>query len=313
MDPALIWDKLFLPLARLCATMCLGLLAASLIESLHWTSAIAKAAAPLAGLGRLRAPSAASFALAFFSPATANSLLAQAHSRGEISRAETILANLFNSTPSVLVHLPTLLSLTLAFLGARALIYVGLVLSAAILRTLVTALAGRAFLSPPPPLPKEKEENRPLRATLKVTLRRFKSRAAKLVIFTVPVYCLFFAAQNAGWFASAENLLAASGVFSFLQPEAAGITVLYLVSESGAALSAAACLAESSSLPTREIIMALLIGNILSSPLRALRHQLPSYAGIFSPRFALTLVLTNQACRATSLALAAGTYYFFAF
>ncbi|MDR0826862.1 MAG: hypothetical protein LBN33_03160 [Desulfovibrio sp.] len=314
MDAALLYEKLLLPLLRLCAAMCLGLFAASVIESLHWTRTIAGAVSPLARLGHLRSPSAASFALAFFSPSAANALLAEAHAKGEISRRETIFANIFNSTPSVLVHLPTLLSLTFAFLGTRGLIYVGLILGAAALRTLSTALAGRLLLAAPLSftLP-EREEKRPFRETFGLTLGSFKKRAGKLLLFTIPVYCLFFIAQNAGLFKTAQDFLAQSGIFSFLNPEAAGITALYLLGEGAAAMSAAACLADASLLPAHEIIMALLIGNILSSPLRALRHQLPSYAGFFAPPLALMLVLTNQTCRALSLALTAAAYYFYAF
>ena len=149
MDSHLLYDKLALPLLRLSTTMCIGLLVASLLESLHWTRCIARLASPLARLGHLSELSAASFALAFFSPAASNSLLAEAYAKGEISRREVILANLFNSSPAFLVHLPTLFSLVFAFLGPRAFVYVGLCFTAAMLRTLATVAAGRSLLPPP--------------------------------------------------------------------------------------------------------------------------------------------------------------------
>ena len=40
----------------------------------------------------------------------------------------------------------------------------------------------------------------------------------------------------------------------------------------------------------REIVLVLLIGNILSSPIRAVRHQYPYYAGIFKPVLAAELL-----------------------
>ena len=77
--------------------------------------------------------------------------------------------------------------------------------------------------------------------------------------------------------------------------------------------SLAASLAASGALNTNEIIMALLVGNILSSPVRAVRHQFPSYAGFFGPGAAVTLVAANQICRAASLVITAGAWYAWAF
>lgn len=318
MDFELLCTRLLPPLLRLVVTMCVGLLVASLLESLHWTRFVARLAAPLARLGHLREVSAASFALAFFSPAASNSLLAEAHARGELSHKELVFANLFNSSPTFLVHLPTLFSLVFAFLGPRAFVYVGLSFAAATLRTSATVLAGRLLLPPPPQgcpsCPHDAPGPANWREAARKTLRRFKKRISKLLIFTIPIYCLFFAAQQAGWFAALEAWLASnSGWLSFLDPKSLSIVALYLVSESGAALSAAASLADTGALGTREIILALLVGSILSSPMRAIRHQFPSYAGYFAPALALKLVLANQFCRAASLALVTVAYYRYAF
>ena len=146
MDPALLAEKLLLPLARLLLTMSLALLAAHLLEALNWTRLVAGLASPLACLGGLGETAAASFSLAFFSPSAANAMLAEAHARGALSRKAVVLANLFNSSPSYLVHLPSGFSLLFAFLGAQALVYVGLTFLAALLRTAGTLAAARLLL-----------------------------------------------------------------------------------------------------------------------------------------------------------------------
>ncbi len=318
MDTELLFSRLFLPLLRLLLVMSFGLLLANLVEALHWTRFVAKLASPLVRLGHLRDVAGASFSLAFFSPASANTLLAEAYERREMSRRELVLANLFNSTPTFLVHLPTLFSLVFAFLGTRAFLYIGLTFIAAFARTLCTIVAGRLLLPPLPPscvdclLPEP--QARDWRSVARTTLRRFRKRLVKLLTFTIPIYCLFFAAQQAGWFTAAERFLAEhAGALSFLNPESIGIVALHLVAESGAALSAAASLAHSGALTTPEIILALLVGNILSSPMRAVRHQFPSYAGFFAPSLALFLVISNQAFRVLSLAAVAACYYWYAF
>ncbi|MCL1939348.1 MAG: hypothetical protein FWG04_01655 [Desulfovibrionaceae bacterium] len=319
MDVELLYTKLLLPLLRLAGVMCIGLLLASLLESLHWTRFVAKLAAPLARAGHLHETSAASFALAFFSPAASNALLAEAHARGEMTRGELMFANLFNSSPTFLVHLPTLFSLVFAFLGPLAFVYVGLCFAAAALRTVCTLVAGRLML----PEPKARrigceergaEQARDWRKTVDITWGRFRKRIVKLLIFTVPIYVFFFALQQAGAFRAAERWMADhSGWLAFLNPKSLSIVAMSLLSESGAALSAAAALADAGALAPREIVMALLVGNIISTPMRAVRHQFPSYAGFFSPALALPLVLANQACRAASLVAVTAVYYWYAF
>ena len=317
MDIALVGSKLLLPLCRLILVMCVGLLLAGLLESLHWTRFVARLASPLARLGHLRETAAASFALAFFSPAAANALLAEAHARGEMSRREMVFANLFNSSPTYLVHLPTLFSMVFAFLGTRAFVYVGLTFVAAALRTLFTIVAGR-FLLPPPPEEKgvslQEQESKEIRDVVRTVWRRFKKRIGKLLIYTIPVYCLFFVLQQAGLFSAVEAWLAErAGWFSFLNPHSMGIVAMYLIAESGAAFSAAAALANQGALAPQEVIMALLVGNIISTPMRALRHQFPSYAGYFSPSLAGLLVVMNQICRAVTLVAVAVVYYWWVF
>lgn len=306
------------PLTRLLVAMVIGQLVANLLEALHWTRFVARLASPLVRLGHLRAVAGASFSLAFFSPAAANALLAESYEKNAISRRELMFANLFNSSPTFLVHLPTLFTLVYAFLGNDAFLYVGLTFLAATSRTLLTILFGRLLL---PPLPDEcvgcildERPETPWRQVVEATFNRFKRRIGKLIIFTIPTYCAIYAMQRAGWFTAAERFMADhAGALAFLRPESLGIIVLHLAAESGAALSAAASLAHTGALSTPEIILALLVGNILSSPMRAFRHQFPAYAGYFTPALALQLVAMNQLCRALSLVAVAWGYYLFAF
>ncbi len=318
MDIPALLHSLGLPLLKLIGTICVGLFVAVLLESLHWTRFVARLASPLVRLGHLRDVAGASFALAFFSPAASNALLAESVAKGELSRRELVVANLFNSSPTFLVHLPTLFSVAYAFLGRAAFLYVGLTFGAAVLRTLGTVLAGRIFLPAPaagcPDCRLPEEGPRTVKNLLSKVAKRFRKRLTKLLLFTVPVYCLFYFLHQVGFFDAAERVMADHlDMFPFLRPEAVGIVVLHLAAESGAAFGAAASLAASGALATHEIIMALLVGNIISSPVRAVRHQFPSYAGFFGPRDAAVLVTANQACRAASLAVAAMFWYAWAF
>lgn len=294
---------LILPLCRLVAVMAVSLVIAQALETFHWTAAIAKLVSPLVRLGRLSPVSGAAFSLSFASPSAANAMLAEGMAGKMITRKELILSNILNSVPSFLVHLPTLLAMAYSFLGSFAFVYAGLVFSAAALRTAVAVLAGHTLL--PPPVSRTASPQKGARtATLKTMLARFKKRMAKICLFTIPIYCLIYFLQRAGAFATMESLLAEhTGFLSFLHPASLGIVLLFVAAESNAAFAAAAALIHGGTISPEQAVMALLAGNILSSPMRAFRHQLPSYAGFFSPSVALLLVGVNQSLRAATLAL----------
>jgi hypothetical protein len=59
----------------------------------------------------------------------------------------------------------------------------------------------------------------------------------------------------------------------------------------------------------KETVIALIAGNIFAFPIRALRHQLPRYMGIFSPKMGMQLLLSGQVFRIISLVLVTTLYY----
>lgn len=313
MDSRIITD-LLQPLLRLVAGMACALLLANILEALNWTRVLARPAAPLVRFARLGSTSGAAFALAFLSPASSNALLAAAHDKGALSARELMLANLFNSFPTFLLHLPTLFLLTWPVLGPPAAIYAGLCLAAAAARTLLTAVFAHFFLPPPaektPDAAQERQrESVNFRSAGRTAFSRFRRRLPRLVSVTIPVYVLMYVLQRQGYFAAVQDWLAVHADWlSFLKPQALGIIALHLAAEMGAALSAAGSVFNSGGLTSSEVVLALLVGNILSTPMRAIRHQLPSYAGFFRPARALELVLLNQGMRALSMIVTAWLY-----
>lgn len=299
---------LILPLLRLICVMAVSLIIAQALETFHWTAWIARLVSPLVRFARLSPLSGAAFSISFASPSAANALLAEGRAKGGMSRAELVLTNILNSTPAFLIHLPSLAAMAWSFLGAHACVYVGLVFSAALLRTGCAMAAGRLLLAPPAGVAAHSPSTR--EPTLAVMFRRFKERLTKICLFTIPIYCLIYFLQQAGAFARLETWLAVHlGGLAFLHPGSLGIVAVFVAAESNAAFAAAAALIAGGTLSPEQAVLALLAGNILSSPMRAFRHQLPSYSGFFSPPTALLLVGVNQSLRAASLALAAVVYY----
>jgi hypothetical protein len=337
-----LWSGLFWPLIRLTFYISVALMVGILIESLRWTRYAAKLADPLARRARLKDISAASFTMAFFSGITANTMLADAHEKGELSDRELILSNLFNSLPTYFLHLPTIFFIASPFIGSAAYTYVGLTALASVLRTMGIVFAGKFLLPPLPPgclpcrLAEIEGENRHrvkitwrrlrrrpgpvvlivrrrLAANLARALgqawKRFIRRLPKILYVTCPIYTLFFVLKQLGLFSWLQSALAGGvPLFTFLPPEALSIVAFHMAAEFTAGLAVASALIADTSLTQVQVILALMLGNVLSSPVRAFRHQFPYYAGIFRPRMAFKLILYNQVSRSLAIALV-GTAY----
>ena len=305
-----IWGRVVWPLGRILLFISVGLLAANLIESLNWTNRMAVLARPLIRLGRLSNITGASFSMAFFSGVSANTMLAEAFNTGKIKKKELVLANLFNSLPRFFLHLPTVFFLTAPFIHGAAFIYVGITFSAAMVQTIGVVLVGRLILpgSTGEVVIKQRERST-FRAAWEKSLKRLRKRIPRILKFLIPVYILFFILGRYEVFQYMQELLAASPFFGWLDPQSLSIVILHVTAEFSAGLAAASVLLANNSLGYREVILALLAGNILAAPVRAVRHQFPYYVGIFRPKLAAELVGVSQLTRAASIIMV-GWFYF---
>jgi len=300
---------------RLVFFISLGLMIGNLIESLNWTHGVARLASPLVRVAHLSDITGASFSMAFFSAVTANTMLSEAYEQKKLTKQELVFANLFNSLPTYFLHLPTLFFLAVPLIKDVAFVYVGLTLFAAFLRTVSILIIGRVVL----PGSKEHcvtcrlEENRvsSLAQALEKAWGRFQKRIKRILVITVPIYSAVFFLNRLGMFALLEEGLAQHvKVLAWLHPESLGVVALQLTAEISAGLAAAGALLDNGGLEARQVVLALLAGNVLSSPMRAVRHQFPFYAGIFQPGLAAELITYNQLFRTGSIVLVGIFYYF---
>lgn len=312
---AAIWPQIILPIGRITLFIIIGLFVASLIENLNWSHKLAYIARPLIRIGKLSPITGASFAVAFFSGVSANTILAEAFDQKQIDQKELILANLFNSLPRFFLHLPTVFFITFPFIKLGALLYVGLTFSAAIIQTIFVLILGRfIFLKNDvhliePVLPEKKVTT--WQTAITKSVKRLKKRLGKILKYLIPVYLLFFLLSRYGLFDQLEQYLVSKAWFlSWLNPQSLGIVILHVTTEFSAGLAAASVLLVDNSLTYKEVVLALLAGNILSTPIRAVRHQLPYYSGIYSPGLAVKLVTISQLVRAFCVILVAFLFYF---
>lgn len=314
MDIGELWNSLLWPLLRLLASLSLGLLVANLIEALNWTRFMARLAAPLIRIGHMKDVVGASFSMGFFSGMAANTMLAEAYAEKRLTPRELVLANLFNSLPTYFLHLPNMFFITAPFLGSAAVLYVGLTLLSAILRTASILFVGRMLL---PPLPDGcvvchlGDGRVTFKEALKKSWTRFKRRIRTIALFTIPIYVAIHFLSANGFFKYLETFVSEHlGFLSWLSPQAVSIVVFHMAAEFTAGLAVAGALLGAGDLDVKQVVMALLVGNVLSTPMRAFRHQFPYYAGIFKPAMAVRLIAWNQVFRAASIiAVAVGYYY----
>jgi hypothetical protein len=115
-----------------------------------------------------------------------------------------------------------------------------------------------------------------------------------------------------GGFDAARGWLARFVVTSLLPVESLSVVILSFAAEFTSGFAAAGALMEAGVLTVKQTVIALLAGNVVAFPIRALRHQLPRYMGIFSPAMGLQLLLLGQTLRVISL-VAVGVGYFLFF
>ncbi|MFP3984165.1 MAG: hypothetical protein ACLFV2_10805, partial [Desulfurivibrionaceae bacterium] len=271
-------------------------------------------ARPLIKAGKLSSITGASFTMAFFSGVSANSMLAEAFDQERLAKKELVLANLFNSLPRFFLHLPTVFFLTVPLIEGAALIYVGITFCAALLQTFLVVLLGR-FLLPGKP---EDRSIAPAQSPDRVSWlqagrkcwQRFRKRIRKILKFMVPAYILFFLLNRLDVFDRVEDFLAAKAWFlAWLPAKSLSIVIMHVTAEFSAGLAAASALLADESLTYNEVVMALLAGNVLAAPVRALRHQLPYYLGIFPSRLALELIGVSQIARIICIVTVGFIYY----
>ncbi len=307
---SIFWSGLAWPLAKLLLAMAASLLMALFIESLNWTHGMARLAAPLIRLGHMSEAAGASFSVSFFSGLAANTMLSEAYDQGKIDKKELILANLFNSLPTYFLHLPTLFSITAPLIKGAAFAYIGLTLAAAFLRTALILLMSHFMLpaqAGAPVVVGQRKDKIDWFGALSKAKKRFKRKMKRIILYTVPIYTAIFFLNRWGAFDALQEILTSR--MTWFDPRLISIVVFHVAAESTAGMAAAGALLNTGSLGQREVILALLVGNVLASPMRTIRHQFPYYAGIFRPRLATELLVASQVFRVGTVIVLGVMYY----
>ncbi|MBW2100887.1 MAG: nucleoside recognition protein, partial [Deltaproteobacteria bacterium] len=140
--------------------------------------------------------------------------------------------------------------------------------------------------------------------------QKLPARIINIAVYVLPVYVLVFVLNSMGLFKLANQLLSQYVVTSIMPMESLSVVILSFAAEFTSGFAAAGALMDAGILTVKQTVLALLIGNVIAFPIRALRHQLPRYIGIFSPKTGTQLLLMGQSFRVISLIIVGYLYYY---
>lgn len=311
-----ILSRLLWPLMRLMMFITIGLMIGQIIEATGWTKTLAVLARPLFRFGRLGDHCGAAFTAAFFSGVTANAMLLDFFKENIITRKQLFLANFINQLPAFFLHLPTTFFIVIPLTGWAGAIYFLITFAAVIFRTVGFLVYGHFRLSPAAIESGTSIAQKPSgkkRKPAEIWQRiksRLPGRLAGIATYVVPIYILTFVLNKMGMFQFLREALSGWVVATFMPMESLSVIILSFAAEFTSGFAAAGALLEAGVLTVKQTVIALMIGNILAFPVRALRHQLPRYIGIFSPKMGTQILLLGQGFRITSI-MVAGLLYFY--
>lgn len=296
----------------------IGLIAGQVIETSGWTRHLAKVAAPLFRFGNLGERCSAAFTTAFFSGVAANAMLLEFFKSGKITRQQLFLTNFVNQMPAYFLHLPTTFFIVVPLTRWAGIIYFILTFLAMLARTILFLIYGHIIINQTAGNDDETENEQQAssqksnsKTRWQTIKERLPGRITRIAVWVLPIYVGVFVINSMGVFALAREWMARYMVTTFVPMESLSVVILSFAAEFTSGFAAAGALLDAGVLTTKQTALALLAGNIVAFPVRALRHQLPRYIGIFSPRMGTQLLLMGQGFRVGSLVIVGWVYYWF--
>lgn len=311
-DIVFLTKRLVFPILRLLILVSFTLAVSAFFEAKGWSERVGMVFMSITRLGNFKGEIAVAFATAFFSGVAANTMLLNAYKEKRLSRKEMFLSNLLNSgLPSFFIHLPITAGILLPFVKMAGIIYIFLMFMAALVRTVLVILLGRIFLYHPgnfhSPCGSPSSTGKDF---WNILSRYLSSRLLRIAFYTIPIYSMVVCLEKYNFFLWLRRWAAGLIGPEILPVEGMTVVVFSLTVEFTAGAIAAGAMLESGMLTIKDTVTALLFGNVVATPIRALRHQLPTYIGIFDIRNGMALLFFVQILRIASVVTVFLFYYF---
>jgi hypothetical protein len=287
-------------LLRTVPVVILGIFIAEVLVALRVTDRIARAARPITTFAHLPSECGVSFMTAFLSSQAADAMLMDYYHNGRIGRREVMIAALMNSFPSIVMHWRYLLPVYLPLLGTVGLVYFVILMGIGLAKTGIVMAAGRVLLTPKDAgatLPESiREEERTWRGILSDALWSSSKTLRRILIIMVPTLVLVAFLIGLGVFDALGTYLA--GVTAYFPVPVEGISIVAAKFGSYvAAASVASALLAAGDISGKGVVIALLVGNLLSSITQSARWFGSFYVAIFGPRLGTEIMVTSTLLR----------------
>ncbi|KQC05213.1 MAG: nucleoside recognition protein [Methanoculleus sp. SDB] len=285
-------------LLRSVPVMVAGVLLAELLVALRITDRIAALVLPVTRFSHLSQECGACFLMAFVSATAANAMLADHYHHGRIERKELVIASLLNSFPAIVMHWRILLPVYIPLLGVAGALYFLILTAVGLVKSCIVMVAGRALLPEQDgifriPEAKPRPELRDLIANVRQSA---KKPLARILAVTIPTIIIIAVLIEAGVFDRlGESLSGVSGFFP-VPVEGVGIIAAQFANYIAAA-GIASPLYVRGVISTRDLVLTMLVGNVLSSVTRTARWFGPAYVGIFGLRIGTEVMFYSTLLR----------------
>ena len=230
----------------------------------------------------------------FFSPTVGYSILAEGLKENKINEKEIIGTSLANSFPSVLSHTFTFfIPVVVPILGWTGVLYVLIRLGVALTKTIMgfvylSIISEGCSFEMPEVNKLNKKEN--AKKSFKSTLR-FAKRLILIMFFmmTLVIYL-----SKIGFFDYVERFVEPITNLLNLNPNV-GILALTEVMNVQAAIVMAGGFLNENILTSKEVLIGLIIGNVLTFSTRYVKHSLPLQVSLFGAKLGTKIVMINAA------------------
>ena len=310
-------------LAELSLFIALGVVLAQVLEVSGIVGYLAIIAWPVTKLGKLEKEAAPAFLMAFQSGAIANSMLVSSRSDGSIDGRQLYTSVFVVSCLSLFAHLPTYVLPIGSVLGVEATVAIfGVRLVAIVLEIVLVLSVSRLFVKPwlmrreqagtsavtPEQLAAANEARRKAEARIqrragfwRTVWKRSRRTLKRLVLYLVPTYVAMATLEYTGFFRWLTKAAPGLFRFSFLPAESAAVIPAQAMSLYNGAATAANFV-DSGSMTVQQAVLTILIGSIVTAPVRTLKHALPTYLAVLGPRAGLVMAVSAQVLRVVFLA-----------
>ena len=277
----------------------LGIIIGEFLITLKILDKIAILAKPIIGFAHLRKECGVSFLMSFASPTASDAMLADYHAKKLLTKKEMFLASLINcSFPGNIAEFFLYsLPVTVPLLGLAGIGYSIIFLLIGFVEAGLLMVVSRLILEKrqdtfEPAMDMEKKERIHLANAFTQSVKDSIPTIKRITLTIVPVLFVVCMLIEVGVFDVLASHLSDASPYLPISPAGLGIIIAQL-GDFTAACAVASPLLSAGEITGKEVIVALLTGNVLASTVMAFRSGMPYLIGIFGFRSGLELTVLS--------------------